>query len=105
RGLAVESQHEPESKHRHLHHITDMIDAGRLPPRAKETAKRIFTRLGEAEAKVHGVEIRKVHFHEVGAVDSIADIVGTAIALDQLGIEQIQASSVPTGYGFIDIAH
>src|SRR5262245_28737471 len=55
RGLAVEIQREPESKHRHLHHITDMIDAGRLTPRARETAKRIFTRLGEAEAKVHGV--------------------------------------------------
>jgi uncharacterized protein (TIGR00299 family) protein len=105
RGLAVEVQHEPESKHRHLHHITDMIDAGRLTPRAKETAKRIFTRLGEAEAKVHGVEIRKVHFHEVGAVDSIADIVGTAVALDLLNIERIEASPVPTGHGFIEIAH
>src|SRR6516164_10594979 len=105
RGLAVEIQYEPESKHRHLHHITEMIDAGQLTPRAKETAKRIFTRLGEAEAKVHGVETRKVHFHEVGAVDSIADIVGTAIALDQLNIERIESSPVPPGHGFIEIAH
>lgn len=105
RGLAIQIQHEPEHKHRHLHHITEMIDAGQLSPRAKDLAKRIFTRLGEAEAKVHGVEIRKVHFHEVGAVDSIADIVGTSVALDQLNIERIQASPVPTGHGFIDIAH
>jgi uncharacterized protein (TIGR00299 family) protein len=82
-----------------------MIDAGQLSPRAKELAKKIFTRLGEAEAKVHGTEIRKVHFHEVGAIDSIADIVGTAIALDLLGIERIEASPVPTGCGFIEIAH
>jgi uncharacterized protein (TIGR00299 family) protein len=105
RGLAIEIQHEPESKHRHLHHITDMIDGSRLTQRAKETATRIFTRLGDAEAKVHGVEIRKVHFHEVGAVDSIADIVGMAIALDQLNIERIESSPVPTGHGFIEIAH
>ena len=105
RALKVDIQHEPEHKHRHLHHITEMIDAGRLTARAKDLAKRIFTRLGEAEAKVHGVDIRKVHFHEVGAVDSIADIVGTAIALDLLGIERIFASPVPTGHGFITIAH
>jgi pyridinium-3,5-bisthiocarboxylic acid mononucleotide nickel chelatase len=106
RGLKIEIEHPAEQKkHRHLHHIIEMIDAGKLTPRAKDLAKRIFTRLGEAEAKVHGVEIRKVHFHEVGAVDSIADIVGTAIGLDQLGIERIEASAVPTGHGFITIAH
>ncbi len=105
RATKVDIRFEPEHKHRHLHHITDMIDAGTLTPRAKELAKKIFTRLGEAEAKVHGVEIRKVHFHEVGAVDSIADIVGTAIGLDLLGIERIEASPVPTGHGFINIAH
>src|SRR6478672_11498142 len=58
RATKVDIRFEPEHKHRHLHHITDMIDAGALPPRAKELAKKIFTRLGDAEAKVHGVEIR-----------------------------------------------
>jgi uncharacterized protein (TIGR00299 family) protein len=105
RGLKVDIEHEPEHKHRHLHHIVDMINAGQLTARAKDLATRIFTRLGEAEAKVHGVEIRKVHFHEVGAIDSIADIVGTAIGLDLLGIERVESSPVPTGCGFIEIAH
>jgi pyridinium-3,5-bisthiocarboxylic acid mononucleotide nickel chelatase len=105
RATKVDIHFEPEHKHRHLHHITEMIDAGMLTPQAKVLAKKIFTRLGEAEAKVHGVEIRKVHFHEVGAVDSIADIVGSAIGLDLLGIERIEASPVPTGHGFISIAH
>ena len=105
RGVKIEIQHPPEHKHRHLHHIVEMIEAGKLTARAKDLAKRIFTRLGEAEAKVHGVEIRKVHFHEVGAIDSIADIVGSAIGLDSLGIERLEASAVPTGHGFITIAH
>jgi uncharacterized protein (TIGR00299 family) protein len=88
-----------------LHHITEMIDASTLSERQKELAKRIFTRLGEAEAKVHGTEIRKVHFHEVGAIDSIADIVGSAIGLDRLGVDRIYCSPIVTGSGQIEIAH
>lgn len=105
RATYVTVEHEPEHAHRHLHHITDMIDASRLTPNQKELAKRIFTRLGEAEAKVHGTTIRKVHFHEVGAVDSIADIVGAAIGFDLLGVEAVVASPIPTGHGTIEIAH
>jgi hypothetical protein len=105
RALKVDVLHEPEQKHRHLHHITDMIDASRLSAAQQDLAKRIFTRLGEAEAKVHGTTIQKVHFHEVGAVDSIADIVGSAIGLDLLGIQSLVCSAVPTGGGFIQIAH
>lgn len=105
RALKVNVIYEPEHKHRHLHHITDMIDASRLSPPQKDLAKRIFTRLGEAEAKVHGTTIQKVHFHEVGAVDSIADVVGSAIGLDLLGVERLVCSPVPTGSGFIEIAH
>jgi uncharacterized protein (TIGR00299 family) protein len=82
-----------------------MIDRGALTPRARELAARIFQRLAQAEAKVHGSTIEKVHFHEVGAVDSIADMVGSAIAFDMLGIERIVASPVPTGHGFVQIAH
>ncbi len=105
RATNVTVQHEPEHAHRHLHHITDMIDGSTLTEPQKDLAKRIFTRLGEAEAKVHGTTIRKVHFHEVGAVDSIADIVGSAIGLDLLGIDRIACSPVPTGQGSITIAH
>ncbi len=105
RATQITVEHEPEHAHRHLHHICDMIDAGRLTERQKDLAKRIFTKLGEAEAKVHGTTIRKVHFHEVGAVDSIADIVGAAIGWDLLGVDRIVCSPVPTGQGRINIAH
>jgi uncharacterized protein (TIGR00299 family) protein len=106
RGRKIHVRHEPEHAHRHLHHITEKIDASTvLTPSQKDLAKRIFTRLGEAEAKVHGSTLRKVHFHEVGAVDSIADIVGAAIGLSLLGVDRIVCSPIPTGSGFIEIEH
>jgi uncharacterized protein (TIGR00299 family) protein len=105
RALQLTVEHEPEHKHRHLHHIETMIAGSSLSERQRELARRIFGKLAEAEAKVHGTTIDKVHFHEVGAVDSIADIVGTAIALDLLGVERIFCSPVPTGSGFVEIAH
>jgi uncharacterized protein (TIGR00299 family) protein len=105
RALQITVEHAPEHAHRHLHHITAMIDRGTLSPRARDTAKRIFQKLAEAEAKVHGTTIEKVHFHEVGAVDSIADIVGTAIGFDLLDVAQVVCSAIPTGNGFVDIAH
>ena len=105
RATHIKVLYEPEHKHRHLHHITAMIDGSCLSPRQKELATRIFTRLGQAEAKVHGTTIEKVHFHEVGAVDSIADIVGSAIGWDLLGVERIYCSPIPTGTGSVKIAH
>lgn len=105
RATQITIEHEPEHKHRHLHHIMAMIDGSTLTARQRELAKRIFQKLAEAEAKVHGSTIEKVHFHEVGAVDSIADIVGTAIGFDLLGIERVVCSPVPTGHGFVEIAH
>ncbi len=91
--------------HRDLEQILGCISRARLSPGARRIASRIFERLAKAEASVHGVSIDQVHFHEVGAVDSIVDIVGTAVAWDQLGIQRAQASPVPTGTGFIQIAH
>jgi uncharacterized protein (TIGR00299 family) protein len=105
RATQLTVEHEPEHKHRHLHHIEAMIAASVLSERQRELALRIFGKLAEAEAKVHGTTIQKVHFHEVGAVDSIADIVGSAIAWDLLGVERIVCSPVPTGTGFVQIAH
>lgn len=106
RATKIDVQHEPEHAHRHLHHITEMIDrAAAITPEQKELAKRIFTRLGEAEAKVHGTTLRKVHFHEVGAIDSIADIVGSAIGLNLLGVDRIVCSPLVLGSGYITIAH
>ncbi len=105
RATSISVEHEPEHAHRHLHHITQMIDGSSLTTSQKDLAVRIFTRLGEAEAKVHGTTIEKVHFHEVGAVDSIADIVGSAIGWDLLAVDRIECSPVPTGGGSIEIAH
>ncbi|MGI9471642.1 MAG: nickel pincer cofactor biosynthesis protein LarC [Rubripirellula sp.] len=106
RAIQVHIEHPPEHAHRHLHHITEMIDrATEVPPEAKQTAHKIFHCVAEAEAKVHGSTLEKVHFHEVGAIDSIADIVGASVALQQLEIDSIVASAVPTGTGEITIAH
>src|SRR5262249_55358664 len=91
--------------HPHLHPIEAIIDKGALTPRQKALARRIFQRLGEAEAAVHGIELAKVHFHEVGAVDSIIDIVGAAVGLDLLGVERFEASAVPPGRGSVRGAH
>ena len=99
----VEAPH--EHVHRHLHHIEAIIDKSTLTPRQNDLAKRIFTRLGEAEASVHGVDVAKVHFHEVGAVDSIVDIVGAAVGLDLLGVERFEASAIPPGRGWVKAAH
>src|SRR3954471_24373741 len=105
RATQITVEYEPEHKRRHLHHITAMIDGSALTARQKELANRIFQKLAEAEAKVHGSTIEKVHFHEVGAIDSIADIVGSAIGFDLLGVERITCSPIPTGHGFVEIAH
>jgi pyridinium-3,5-bisthiocarboxylic acid mononucleotide nickel chelatase len=91
--------------HRGLSVILRMIDEAGLAPRAAERAKKIFRRLGEAEAHVHQVPIEKVHFHEVGAVDSIIDIVGAAIGFELLGIDEFACSALDVGAGQVKTAH
>ncbi len=94
-----------ETTHRGFSDIARMIRMSSIGQRAKDLAEAIFRRVAIAEAHVHGVSIEAVHFHEVGAIDSIADIVGTAIAWSSLGIEAAIASPIPTGTGKIHIAH
>lgn len=105
RALRIDVHHPPEHQHRHLRDIEAMIESSRLTAREREMSLRIFRRLGAAEAKVHGTSVEEVHFHEVGAIDSIVDIVGIAVALCNLQVTQIRASATPTGCGTIHIAH
>lgn len=92
-------------RHRHLPHILRMIEAAPLPQPVKESASAVFQRLGEAEAGVHQVPIEKVHFHEVGAVDSIIDIVGACLALHLLGVERLVCSPLNVGSGTVQTEH
>ncbi len=105
RGVLFDAAAADDKSHRHYSDIVAMIDVAVLPGGAKERAQRIFRRLAEAEAKVHGVSVEKVHFHEVGAVDSIIDIVATSIGLEYLGVGEIIASPLPWGSGWVESAH
>ena len=78
---------------------------GEITTGAKAIAKKIFLLLGEAESTVHGVPIERIHFHEVGAIDSILDIVGSAVLLDKLNISQSYCTPVNTGFGFANTEH
>ncbi len=91
--------------HRHLKPILGMIDKAPISDRAKANASNVFRRLGAAEARVHGVPVEKVHFHEVGAIDSISDIVGACIALDLLGVEEVHTSAINVGSGTVSTEH
>ena len=91
--------------HRGLDDILKLIRAAELPDAVKEKACMVFERLGKAEAKVHGMPLDKVHFHEVGAVDAIIDIVGTVFGFHYLGVERIYCSPLRVGRGFVKAAH
>lgn len=108
RGIAATrylvSAEETKSQ-RHLSRILEMIDKAGFSARAKRDAKAVFQKLGEAEAKVHQLPIEKVHFHEVGAADSIADIVGACVAFDALGVDGVVCSPVNVGSGTVQTEH
>jgi len=93
------------SHHRHLKDIVKIIEEAELSSTAKETAIKIFLLLGEAEAKIHGVDINSIHFHEVGAIDSILDIVGSAFLLDKLDVQKTYVTNIRTGKGFVMTEH
>ena len=100
--VSISSDEQPARK---LSDILGLIDKSELTESVKSRADRVFLRLAEVEAAVHGTAVEKVHFHEVGAVDSIVDIVGSCIALDLLGIEKLYCSEVATGSGTVRCAH
>lgn len=112
-GHAQEDSHsdEHDHEHSHSHHhrgyrdIAEMIEASDLKPAVKEMSIHIFHTLAESEAKMHSTTVDEVHFHEVGALDSIIDIIGAAIGLDYLGIERLYASSLPYGEGHVHTQH
>ncbi|MFP3511417.1 nickel pincer cofactor biosynthesis protein LarC [Peribacillus sp. SIMBA_075] len=107
--------HETEPNHSHAPHnhhgsrtykqIVEAINEANLNESVTNMSLAIFKKIGEAEGHIHGLPLDKVHFHEVGAVDSIIDIIGAAILIDQLGIESVQSSAIPTGSGHIHIDH
>jgi len=90
---------------RHLPEIEELISASQLPARAEAWSLAVFRKLAAAEAAVHGIPAEQVHFHEVGAVDAIVDIVGTCLGLDWLDVEQLYCSALPTGGGTVRAAH
>lgn len=101
----VEVHTVPEHKHRHLHRIKDLIAKADLPEPVRDNAIRIFQRLAEAEAKVHQTTPEKIHFHEVGAADAIADVVCAVAGLHYLGVEEIFVSPFPLGGGVVKCEH
>lgn len=104
-GTKADVSAEKHSKDRHLPEIRKIIDKAALPDRVKERAHAIFVRLAEAEAAVHGITPEKVHFHEVGALDAIADIVGAAAGLELLGIDRVYCSPLALGEGQVKCRH
>ena len=92
-------------QHRGYTEIAGMISSSGLSENVKRRALSVFKRIGEAEAKIHGVPLEKIHFHEVGAVDSIVDIVGACIVLEALGVDEVQALPPGLGSGFVETAH
>ena len=107
-----EHEHHHELPHAHHHHehrnlkaVMDIIDGSALSQSIKDKAREVFTAIAIAEAKVHGKTVEEVHFHEVGAVDTIIDIVGCLLGLEYLGIEKVFVGKITTGHGFVKCAH
>ncbi|MFC9599368.1 LarC family nickel insertion protein [Peribacillus butanolivorans] len=108
-----EHSHSNSNSHEHHHHhdhrtykqIVEIINEANFNAAVKNMSLAIFKKIGEAEGHIHGLPLEKVHFHEVGAVDSIIDIIGAAILINQLGIQSVLSSAIPTGSGHIHIDH
>lgn len=111
KGDAAEHKHDHAHEHRHAHthrHLSDVlqiIDASKISDNAKSLARKIFTIIAQAEAKAHGKNVEEVHFHEVGAVDSIVDITAAAVCIDALGISEVICPSLTEGRGCVRCQH
>ena len=99
------TDNEHHHEHRNLNDICSVIDNSSLDEKTKELSKKIFLRVAKAESKVHNKTLEEIHFHEVGAIDSIIDIVGTAILINKINPDKIISSVVNDGFGFIECAH
>lgn len=104
-GRRVEIVIPGKQPHRHLRHIEELLDSGALSTRVKERARRIFGRIAEVEGKLHGKSPQEVHFHEVGAVDAIIDIVGACVGIELLEISDLICSPLNVGAGRVQAAH
>lgn len=104
-GTDVEVISHDSTTHRNLSRILEILEKSSLPPSVKQLSQKMFLKLGEAESRVHGIPLSEVHFHEIGAIDTIIDIVGTAIALELLKIDLVYSSPLPLGEGFIEFSH
>ncbi|MCS6949251.1 MAG: nickel pincer cofactor biosynthesis protein LarC [Armatimonadota bacterium] len=104
-AVDVTIRSEEEQPHRHLSDVLEIIQASSASARAKGWASEVFRRLAQAEAQVHGTTVERVHFHEVGAVDAIADILGVCVLLDALGVDAVECSPLPMSRGFVQAAH
>src|SRR5215213_3826130 len=102
---AVVNVTKDEKPHRHLRDVLAIIEGSRLGGPVKSRASEIFRRLAEAEARVHNVAVERVHFHEVGAVDAIVDVVGACVGFELLGVERFAASALHVGSGTVEIEH
>lgn len=110
--LEADHHHDHDHEHEHHHHdhrnlfdVNKIIDEADIDLKAKELAKKIFLKVALAESKVHNETLENVHFHEVGAIDSIVDIIGTAILITKIAPDKIMSSVVNDGHGFIQCAH
>jgi uncharacterized protein (TIGR00299 family) protein len=105
RGTHIEVQVPEEGVERHLHDIQEIIESSDLPDNIGRRSLAIFRRLAEAEAKVHGTQVEHIHFHEVGAMDAIVDVVGAVVGLWLMRVEGVYASPVHVGCGTVKCAH
>lgn len=105
KALISIDQHHHDHHHRYLSHIKEIINKSALPEQVKKKSIAIFQRLAEAESKVHGTDVEQVHFHEVGAIDAIIDVVGAVVGFHALGIKKIYCSPLHVGSGTVECAH